>query len=84
MEINFQTIEWIAPPNGDCGQAGSGGESPQTVHPTLWNGKEGALNALKGGKRLHAAGDYGQADSAWRRGAGDKLSPAKQTNWTRN
>ena len=24
------------------------------------------MDALKGGKRLHAEGDYGQADSAWR------------------
>ena len=64
---------------GDCGQAGSGGESPQTAHPSLCYEREELFAALKGGKRLYAAGDCGQAGSAWRKGIvkGNKLFPLK-------
>ena len=44
----------------------TGGEPPRTAHPPFRCGRDGLFTALKGGKRLHATGDYGQADSAWR------------------
>ncbi|MDD7294113.1 MAG: hypothetical protein PUG85_01675 [Oscillospiraceae bacterium] len=43
-----------------------GGESPLTVHPPFRCGRDSLFTALKGGKRLQAAGDCGRAGSARR------------------